>query len=919
MEILSVALKNFKSHRDRQFVFEPGMNAICGENGAGKTSILEAIAWALFNHRGAYTTEDLIRNGAASAQVMVEFISNRDSRTYRIQRCTRTGYTIYDPQLGQKLDYSRIDDEVMPWLCDQFGMPRGTDLGRLFASTIGVPQGTFTVDFLKTDRERREIFDRILKLEEYRQAYQQLATLEKYGKAEIERLEREIAHYDQTLQGFEELQRRHQVQAAELHQAQAELQQLEATLQQQRQELEQLTQQAAQVQQIAAQIERLQTQIDTQTIFLQQQQADLHQAEQAVAICTRQREAFQAYQQAEQVLTELEQHRQQERLLHQQLSQKQHHLAQLEAQLAALNSQQTRLEQTQTTIAHLTAQIPQQEAQEAAFREVEQQLQAIASLRQTLESQTNNLAQKQAQLTRLEEKISQIQILAPWVERIPTLEQQQQRLHQQLSRIAAAQQFETELRQLVQQATLTGEQQQAAIRQAILTLQQMQAAAPMWQSALASIQSTLEQGAHWQTQVLHAIQMILADLSQQTQPAQLEQQLQQINLELQTARQYQADFANLDWLQTQRQEQAAVIAQIQASLPQMEAQVAAQPALEHQQQILRQQLEALNDPRGQCRLLQQELEQAIHLPVEIAALQTRLATEQSAISHIKTQLNAFANLEQQVQAQQAIRQAHQAAYQQYLAYRELANTCKAKQQQVQETQEQLATWQTQIQTLTTDRDCLQASFDPIQLQTLQLEYQQASDRAIALKARLPDLEKLLQELHQQLVKLTELQTQRQGAEEQLKLKQKTARFIKFARDSYKKAGPRITERYVQRISWEADRLFRELLNRPNVSLEWTRDYEILVREAAHTRRFVNLSGGEQMCAALAVRLALLKVLADLDVAFFDEPTTNMDRPRRRHLAEAIGNIKTFRQLFVISHDDTFENLTGNIITVQREA
>ena len=40
--------------------------------------------------------------------------------------------------------------------------------------------------------------------------------------------------------------------------------------------------------------------------------------------------------------------------------------------------------------------------------------------------------------------------------------------------------------------------------------------------------------------------------------------------------------------------------------------------------------------------------------------------------------------------------------------------------------------------------------------------------------------------------------------------------------------------------------------------------------------------------------------------------------RRDQLAEAIANIKTFRQLFVISHDDTFEKVTENIILVERE-
>jgi hypothetical protein len=46
--------------------------------------------------------------------------------------------------------------------------------------------------------------------------------------------------------------------------------------------------------------------------------------------------------------------------------------------------------------------------------------------------------------------------------------------------------------------------------------------------------------------------------------------------------------------------------------------------------------------------------------------------------------------------------------------------------------------------------------------------------------------------------------------------------------------------------------------------------------------------------------------------------------RREQLVEAIANIKTFRQLFVISHDDTFEDdafekVTENIVLVERAA
>ncbi|NJL20207.1 MAG: hypothetical protein HC895_04260 [Leptolyngbyaceae cyanobacterium SM1_3_5] len=40
--------------------------------------------------------------------------------------------------------------------------------------------------------------------------------------------------------------------------------------------------------------------------------------------------------------------------------------------------------------------------------------------------------------------------------------------------------------------------------------------------------------------------------------------------------------------------------------------------------------------------------------------------------------------------------------------------------------------------------------------------------------------------------------------------------------------------------------------------------------------------------------------------------------RRDSLAEAIANIKTFRQIFVISHDDIFEKVMENVILVTRE-
>jgi exonuclease SbcC len=70
-----------------------------------------------------------------------------------------------------------------------------------------------------------------------------------------------------------------------------------------------------------------------------------------------------------------------------------------------------------------------------------------------------------------------------------------------------------------------------------------------------------------------------------------------------------------------------------------------------------------------------------------------------------------------------------------------------------------------------------------------------------------------------------------------------------------------------------------------------------------------------MVAALAVRLALLRELSEINLAIFDEPTTNMDEERRRNLAMQLGRVRDFIRLFVISHDDSFEGLTDQQINL----
>ena len=142
--------------------------------------------------------------------------------------------------------------------------------------------------------------------------------------------------------------------------------------------------------------------------------------------------------------------------------------------------------------------------------------------------------------------------------------------------------------------------------------------------------------------------------------------------------------------------------------------------------------------------------------------------------------------------------------------------------------------------------------------------------------------------------------------------------LKLIRETIREAGPYVTRALVQTISAEADRIFGDILNDHTMRLRWSEDYGITVEQRGNEREFSQLSGGEKVVAALAVRLALLREMSAIRIAFFDEPTAHLDDERRENLAEQITKIKGFQQLFVISHDDTFERETHHVLRVSKE-
>lgn len=88
MKIHSIRLLNFRQHADTSIEFDSGLTGIVGANGTGKSTILEAIAWALYGSSAARGNRESIRSlrAAPKAPVRVELEFELGVHRYRVIR-----------------------------------------------------------------------------------------------------------------------------------------------------------------------------------------------------------------------------------------------------------------------------------------------------------------------------------------------------------------------------------------------------------------------------------------------------------------------------------------------------------------------------------------------------------------------------------------------------------------------------------------------------------------------------------------------------------------------------------------------------------------------------------------------------------------------------------------------------------------
>jgi len=144
------------------------------------------------------------------------------------------------------------------------------------------------------------------------------------------------------------------------------------------------------------------------------------------------------------------------------------------------------------------------------------------------------------------------------------------------------------------------------------------------------------------------------------------------------------------------------------------------------------------------------------------------------------------------------------------------------------------------------------------------------------------------------------------------------------KDVLKHAPQEIAKRFINRISVKATELYHSMTDRNDfIKCNANENYAITFLHKENgkfkEREFRQLSGGEKTVVAVALRLAMISTLTNLNVVFFDEPTANLDVDMRIKLADLLSKaVEQVDQMMVISHDSAFDHVTDTLIELEKE-
>ena len=216
--IKSIELVDFLSHSDTKLEFKDGVTIFVGDNGAGKSSVIDAITYALFGEHTRKNVKSLIRRGTNQGYAKIEFsikdkqyeafrkIKNKSSNYLEAKFFETTNNNRIDIASGERKQYNESMKEEVEKII-------GMDYKKLQIASI-VQQGQLNAIIDSGPTDRQELLNNIIgidkldiaskyMLENIKKFREKIKTDLNYNDNDIETLRRNFEKYQQDIKETE--------------------------------------------------------------------------------------------------------------------------------------------------------------------------------------------------------------------------------------------------------------------------------------------------------------------------------------------------------------------------------------------------------------------------------------------------------------------------------------------------------------------------------------------------------------------------------------------------------------------------------------------------------------------------------------------------------------------------------------------
>ena len=900
MMLTELRLKNVKSYRDATIEFKPGINGITGENGHGKTTILEAIGYALFDYL-PYPERNFIRHDTQSGSVELDFLSD-DEIIYTITR--KIGGS--DIKLSTPIGKITGKKDVMDWLIDNLfpfaGDQRG--LRSIFENAVGVPQGSFTTAFAQTPAVRRSIFDGVLGVDEYKKAYQNLLPVLNSLKDGITELEKEVLVLRTETQEYEELKWEKSELERDITSLLKEIQEIKSRIELLGAERDELARREEKIQQIEKELHKLKVLIETTEKDLKRVKNDLEEAESAENIVNELADKKKEYEENEQKLKDLYARREERnRCEKKALS--------LKNNIAILKEREKKCEELEKEILGLKR---EKEDLQPVVKEYKALQRETKLIQEELKEPLRELIFEKKSLEEVEKLVNELN------NRLNKLKKEKNQLLPQLDRqnylnkeieekIRSIGVIHSEVTELERRSEQTCEENLCPILHGIRC------------EAVTDFNTYFTEEISKREEKLKIVQKKLSELQRELeslkdpagQISERETLIKEIEKQLKSDR--------LRSIPEKNNENKTKIYKLREKFKKYTTELTGNKnELKKIEEILiklNKQIETLEDAKIRLYTIEklthtkrEELEKLKETKEEKRRAEEELEKE-------KKKLSKYAGLNETIRIienrTEKLRDAHNTYLQNSpIAARKPELISVQKKNQIKLEEEE-----TKTKKLKEERQKEETHFNKTKLHELGSRLETLGKRLSARESTQVEKEKQFKTTEKKLEKTKTKLKELEKIEKQLKQEEKLHTYTTYIRDLLNNSGQLIIHQLIDQIATEATNTYCEIMQNYTTELHWNEDYEITLTENGQEHSYTQLSGGEQMSAALAIRLAILKTTSQIDIIFLDEPTTNLDTQRRENLARQLQNIHNFKQLIIITHDNTLSEQTNHTIHITK--